>query len=231
MLQEEEKKIRERYARRDVKKHLYTWDQPDEFLRLMELQNTLSRMLRRLQHLDLSSLEILDVGCGTGFWLRRMMEWGAEPHRLHGVDLLPDRIERARGLSCPELDLRVATAWPLPFDSQSMDMVCTFTVFSSILDPAGRRELAKEMQRVVRPGGLILIYDFWVSHPGNPDTVGVRLGEIKKYFQGMPLTSKLVTLAVPLSRPLSKLSPWLCYTVSRAAPFLRTHRLSIFVKK
>lgn len=103
LFEQEECKIREHYAQRSSFKHLYHWYQPDEYLRLMELQDTLARMLRRLDRLDLSDLDALDVGCGTGGWLRKLLEWGADPARVHGIDLVERHIDMARKISCAEL--------------------------------------------------------------------------------------------------------------------------------
>src|SRR6185503_1527002 len=33
--------------------------------------------------------ELLDAGCGTGFWLGSLAESGVPPERLHGIDVLP----------------------------------------------------------------------------------------------------------------------------------------------
>ena len=44
---------------------------------------------------------ILEVGCGTGFWLRDFLKWGARPENVVGVDLLASRLSEARRL-CPE---------------------------------------------------------------------------------------------------------------------------------
>ena len=48
-------------------------------------------------------MNILDVGCGNGKWLRTLMEWGATANNLHGIDLLPDRVEKALQVS-PNID-------------------------------------------------------------------------------------------------------------------------------
>src|SRR5436190_2685298 len=39
---------------------------------------------------------ILDAGCGNGFWLRSLIGRGVVPQRLHGVDILPNRLAACR---------------------------------------------------------------------------------------------------------------------------------------
>lgn len=48
-----------------------------------------------------------------------------------------------------------------------------FTMFTSILDDTMKRNIAKEMLRVLKPEGIILWYDYYISKPTNPDTKGV----------------------------------------------------------
>jgi ubiquinone/menaquinone biosynthesis C-methylase UbiE len=154
------------------------------------------------------------------------MEWGVVPERLHGIDLLSDRIERANRLA-PRMDLRVASAWALPYADESMDLVSAHTVFSSILDPTARQALAREMVRVLRLTGCILIYDFWISNPKNPDTTGIDKAEICRLYPDMIVKTCTLTLAPPLSRRIAPIFPLLVHILEALLPFLRTHSMSI----
>ena len=186
---QEEERIRQVYARRDAsgKTARYYWQRQDVIYITYRYRSVLARALQCLGINDLSPLHVLDVGCGSGGWLRLLLEWGASPERLHGVDLLPDRIARAQALSPAGVDWRVGNAVGLDFADGSMDLCAASTVFSSILDPAARLALAQEMARVVRPGGYIMILDYVVSAPSNPDTVGIRQKEISRLFPELSL--------------------------------------------
>lgn len=221
---EEVDRIRHAYARRDAtgKKALYAWHQPDTLLSQFRLRATIARALVEACIFDLGGSNVLDVGCGFGSWLRLLLEWGADAERLHGVDLLSDRIEKARTLS-PHIDFKHANGWPLPFETGTMDLVSAHTVFSSILMPQARAGLADEMKRVMHPDGAILIYDFRVSDIRNPDTIGIGSGEIRRIFPGMRMSLYPVTLAPPLQRPLARLSPVLAHLIEGCFPMLRTH--------
>jgi SAM-dependent methyltransferase len=221
---QEAERIRSAYARRDDsgRARLYGWAQPDVALSRFLLHSAITQLLREVGLRDLAQLEFLDVGCGTGGWLRTLQEWGGAPRRLHGIDLLENRIESARTLA-PGIDFQLSPGWPLPFQTASMDFVSAFTVFSSILAADARLGLAKEMQRVLRPGGLILLYDFRIGNPKNPDTIGVGRSETRRLFPGYRIRRRLVTLAPPLQRPLSRVSPLLAHLTEALCPFLRTH--------
>ncbi len=225
-IKSEEKRILQAYQKRDQhrKPALYSWQQADSLWNEFRVKSRIARALKQKGYTDLSELNILDVGCGSGSWLRTLSEWGADPGRLHGIDLLPDRIEKAKILS-PGFDLRQASGFDLPFEDDSMDLVLSFVVFSSILDPKARAALAGEMKRVLSSRGTIQVFDFKISHPGNPDTVAIGKSEIGRLFSGMKVSSKSLILAPPLSRRISSLSPLLTHLLESCCPFLRTHVL------
>jgi len=205
--QQEVSRIKQVYAQRDArgKAALYQWWRKDVTLTNFTFRLVVSSMLAKWD--DLSDKQILDIGCGAGGWLRTLQEWGGEPEHLHGIDLLEDRIAQAKKMS-PQIDYQAISGWPIPFTEQSMDLVTANTVFSSILEPEARLGLAKEMNRVVRSN--ILIYDFRISHPKNPDTIA---------------------LAPPIQRKLAPLSPLLAYACEVLLPFLRTHAVYLLTRE
>lgn len=129
--------------------------------------------------IDLGDLEILDVGCGIGYWLRYLVDLGADPKRLAGIDPSKARIESARAAN-------PAVCWvhdhtkDLPFPPNCFDIVLQCKVFSSIPEEAERLTLAREMWRVVRPGGLI----FWVDQKRTlgENSAGFSKKAVHEYF-------------------------------------------------
>lgn len=182
------------------------------------------RELRRHDPRPLAQQHILEVGCGTGAWLRELVHWGADPAQLCGVDLLRDRLERARERLPAAVTLRAANATGLPFADGRFDLVLQSTVFSSILDGGLRRRAAAEMMRVTRAGGLIVWYDARVDSPGNRDFAGVPRRQIAALFADCRLHFSSLTLAPPLTRWLAPRSTTLCQLLA-ALPWLRTHWL------
>ncbi len=232
-MSQEERRIRQVYAKRDAsgKPALYHWQRQDTLYLIYRSRAVLARAFQCLGINDLAPLHILDVGCGSGGWLRLLVEWGASPERLHGIDLLPDRIVRAQALSPVSIDWRVGNALGLDYAGATMDLCAANTVFSSILDPAARLALAQEMTRVVRPGGYIMIFDYVISSPFNTDTVGIRQKEIERLFPGLLRRHRFKLIFPP---PLLRLLPrgllWLAHLCEVILPFLCTHRLFVLQK-
>ena len=232
-LENEGLRIVETYAQRDAngKTSLYAWHRQDvPYMRYRQAAAWASA-LKKVGLVDLAGLKILDIGCGSGWWLRMLSEWGANPSCLHGVDLLEDRIEKAKTLSPPEMDFQVNNSWPLPYPDASMDVCAASTVFSSILDSSARLALALEMRRVLKHDGWIMIFDYAVSDPHNQDTIEIGRGEIKRLFSELKFahTTRLI-LAPPLLRRLPRYLLWVGLCLETCIPFLCTHRLYLLRK-
>ncbi len=97
---------------------------------------------------------VLDVGCGTGRWLRRYKELGFQ---ATGVDATPGMLGRAIecGTTAP---LIAGEACYLPFTDATFDCVSDITVVQHIprsLQPQALRE----MMRVLKPGGRLILME------------------------------------------------------------------------
>jgi len=101
-------------------------------------------------------LRLLDVGFGRGEFLRRCAERGA---MITGIDSSEAALEigRATLRDWPEADLRRADCRQLPFDSNAFDCVYSGDVIEhqSLMDGV---TMLREMHRVLRPGGLLLLH-------------------------------------------------------------------------
>jgi ubiquinone/menaquinone biosynthesis C-methylase UbiE len=217
--------VREAYERREhnVPAVRYSRLKQDSLLRIQELERRILQLLGNKDILELSQKRILEVGCGDGAWLRFLIQCGASPENLFGVDLLPNRIKDARK-KCPEsMVLSCEDASQLSFADESFDLLLAMTVFTSILDENMRAQLAQEMLRVLRRGGSILWYDFHVNNPRNSDVRRVTDYEIKNLFRGCKVELCRITLAPPIGRAIGR-TPILYWLLSTVHP-LCTHYL------
>jgi ubiquinone/menaquinone biosynthesis C-methylase UbiE len=104
-------------------------------------------------------LRLLDIACGTGRTLHQMARTHPQM-RLHGVDLSPAYVKMARRrlADVDELTLAVENAESLPWADATFDIVTSVYLFHELPRNA-RRNVVREMLRVVRPGGLVVIED------------------------------------------------------------------------
>ncbi len=169
-----------------------------------------------------SRLRLLEVGCGAGGELRRMMNLGLRPENLAGVELLTSRIAAARASLPPEVDLRSGDASRMDHEDGRFDVVFASLVFTSILSDDLQAEVAREMMRVVKSGGLILWYDFLYDNPRNPDVRGVPVARIRNLFPGTEIMLRRTTLAPPIARLAAPLGAT-AYRLLHLLPILRSH--------
>ena len=186
-------------------------------------QRAVLALLRREGLWPLAGKDILELGCGAGGVLLEWLSFGAQPERLHGTDLLAERVAAARRL-LPHVAVSCADGGRLPYPDASFDAVLQFTVFSSILNVASCYTVANEMRRVLKPDGLILWYDFWID-PLNKQTRGVRTSEVRRYFPDCRIAFERITLAPPIARRLVPLT-WSGARVLEAARVFNTHYLA-----
>ena len=98
--------------------------------------------------------EVLEVGVGTGLSLE------AYPShcRVTAIDLAPDMLARAQrkadDLGLRHIKLQVGDAQALAYPDDSFDYVTTFHVVSVVPDA---KRMMREMVRVCRPGGTIVV--------------------------------------------------------------------------
>ena len=96
---------------------------------------------------------MLDVGCGSGqtmHWFRRQhAEW-----KLFGLDVAEDGLRAARGL---QQDVARASALQLPFADESIDVVVSLDVVQHLPLDGGDGLALREMRRVLRPNGVLLL--------------------------------------------------------------------------
>jgi SAM-dependent methyltransferase len=92
--------------------------------------------------------EVLDVACGTGYGARLL----ACHARVSGVDRAEEAVEKA--LSRVTGTFLVAEVPPIPFPNDAFDFVVSFETVEHIADDF---EFIREINRVLRPGGTLLM--------------------------------------------------------------------------
>lgn len=195
---------------------------------LAERRRLIRSVLSRHGWVPLGGRRVVDVGSGSGAELAWLLNLGAYESSLTGIDLLPARVETAKRWF-PRLDFRVGNAEHLPFPDRSVDLVVASMVFSSILDARMAGNVASEINRVLRPGGGVLWYDFRYNSPANPHVRGVGARRVRQLFPQMQGALIAITLLPPLARRLGPLTD-LAYPALASIPPLRSHLLGLLLR-
>jgi SAM-dependent methyltransferase len=101
---------------------------------------------------SLGASRILDIGCGRGRWLQYFSSLGAEPE---GIDVAPAAVQACR---LAGFTVRLEAAEELSSEDESFDLVSAITVLLH-LTPESQAAATREMSRVCRAGGHILILE------------------------------------------------------------------------
>jgi len=109
---------------------------------------------------------VLDVGCGTAT-LASMISARFPAARIFGIDGDASVIERGRHKArraAVAVDLQLGLAQQLPYADGAFDYVVS-SLFFHHLSRALKEQVAREIQRVLRPGGQLYLVDW--GAPGN----------------------------------------------------------------
>lgn len=162
----------------DKQPNLYPW--PNLLVEMGFSKNYKPRDVKFKKYLNLLGMKkgekVLDVGCGEGIFLARVAKtYGAD---CTGIDISKRLIATAKSLrlrsgQAHQLRFRVADATQLPFKDNKFDYVLSFDVLEHIQNQG---KVLFEMMRVLKPGGLLLLYsinknqrytwNFWLDKLG-----------------------------------------------------------------
>ena len=172
--------------------------------------------------LDLTS-NILDVGCGKGSALMDLVKYGFDQENLYGVDINNDRIDDGK-FNYPLLNLSNQDATNLDFSNDFFSLVFESTMFVQLTDREISRKIAKEMIRVTKKNGYVILIDWRYGKFWNPNYLACNNKRVKELFNvgsDMEIISVFNgALIPPIGRFLSTYLNSLYFVVSKLCPFL-----------
>jgi SAM-dependent methyltransferase/uncharacterized protein YbaR (Trm112 family) len=189
--------------RRTAESFAYEWEHFGELRG--EWERNFREYLRPHQPESLKDRLVLDVGAGSG---RHSYEAHRRGAKVIAVDL-GEAIHVARRNLPPDVVTIQADAEELPFEDGAFDLVMSIGVLHHLPDP---RRVLKGLTRLVRPGGYVHIYVYWIPSRGWHRLLLRLVGQARR-----------ITTRIPY--PLLRL---LCYPLAAAAftTFALPHRLS-----
>jgi len=103
---------------------------------------------------------ILDIACGTGdmmdYWIKRADKHKIKVDKILGVDPSDGMVDVARE-KFPKFDYAISKATEIPVDDAKADFL---SISYGIRNVVKREEALKEFNRVLKPGGYVVILEF-----------------------------------------------------------------------
>ena len=103
---------------------------------------------------------ILDIACGTGdmmdYWMKRAYKHNIKVEKILGVDPSDGMVDVARE-KFPKFDFAISKATEIPVEDATADFL---SISYGIRNVVEREEALKEFNRVLKPGGYVVILEF-----------------------------------------------------------------------
>ncbi|MEQ1616937.1 MAG: class I SAM-dependent methyltransferase [Terricaulis sp.] len=119
----------------------------------------LGSLARAIKGVDQRRVRLLDLACGNGRFLSQIL--AAFPRMpATGLDLSPAYCAeaRARLAPWPQVELVTGAAEQAPFEDASFDAITCVYLFHE-LPPRVRRDVVREIARLLKPGGVLVVAD------------------------------------------------------------------------
>jgi ubiquinone/menaquinone biosynthesis C-methylase UbiE len=116
-------------------------------------------------------MHVLEVGCGSGAYTTFVARVVGGGGKVYALDIQPEMLKQLESkLAKPEnediknIELVNSSAYELPFDDDSLDLVYMVTVLQEIPD---RNKTLQQVRRVLKPGGIVSVTE-WLPDPDYP---------------------------------------------------------------
>ncbi|MDH3647300.1 MAG: metalloregulator ArsR/SmtB family transcription factor [Gammaproteobacteria bacterium] len=125
--------------------------------------------------------DLLDIGTGTGRMLKLLGKFASS---AVGVDIAPEMLAVARSnlhaAGLGKVMVRRGDMYGLPYPDSAFDTV-TLDHLLHLAEDAPR--VIREVARVLRPNGQILVVDFSLRTNGDPDSPGISDESLETWFE------------------------------------------------
>ncbi len=152
----------------EVQDRMYFYDEfAEEFDSAMNMYDTnkrISVIYNELLTEDLSGKELLDAGCGTGWFSKKAVERGANVTSMDIGQKLLDEVKKKCNSNCV-----VGSILGIPFGNNTFDIVVSSEVIEHTIAPL---ESIAELYRVLKPGGVLILttpnklwfFSIWIAN-------------------------------------------------------------------
>ena len=140
-----------------------------------------------LRHVPENSGQVLEIGCGTGAFSRRL---ASRAKHVTAIDLSPEmiRVARLRSGAVQNLELRVADVMSCDFPASHFDCIATIATLHHV---AGGEVFAK-LKQALKPAGILIVLDLVQSNRDRLTAQGLRDMFLDVLATGVSLGLRLI---------------------------------------
>ena len=179
----------------------------------------------------LSGLDVIDIGCGTGYWTKIVSETARS---IVGIDINQTVLDIAvsKTYRCPT-EFKIMDAYRIDYPEKTFSGALA-SFWLSHVDRVNLDEWIRQMHRILKPGARVFISDNTfiegiggdlVTKPGDPNTYKLRTLDdgskhliVKNYFTKDELAELFGRHAIDISSEniyLGKCFWWIKYTLDK----------------
>jgi ubiquinone/menaquinone biosynthesis C-methylase UbiE len=148
-----------------------------------------SDLRRKLQSPDViikrsgieKNMKILEIGCGSGAFTTYVARVVGKQGEIYALDIQQEMLDQLnkklkdhRNSDITNIKLINASAYKLPFQNNTFDLIYMISVFQEI--PNGAKSLA-EVKRVLKPRGILAISEFFIDPDYPLRSTTIKQGE------------------------------------------------------
>ena len=126
-------------------------------------------------------MTVLDLGCGSGAFTPFVARVLGEGGKVYAVDIQPKmlnqlrrKLAKAENQELTNIELKLASAYDLPFEDETLDLVYMVTVLPEIPD---RGRALREIRRVLKPGGILSVTEFLPDPDYTCRSTTIKIGQ------------------------------------------------------
>ena len=131
-------------------------------------------------------MTVLDLGCGSGAFTTFVARMVGEEGKVYAVDVQPKmlkqlgrKLAKAENQKLTNIELKLASAYELPFEDEALDLVYMVTVLQEIPD---RDRALREIRRVLKPSGILSVTEFLPDPDYALRSTTIKIGQCEGFI-------------------------------------------------
>jgi len=148
---------------------------PDIGKRELEIESIMKVIKYIIDIKSKEDIHILDLGCGNGFTLEKVRKKYPSVI-LSGLDITQEMVDLANSRKIKSCKLNQGDVCNIFYDDGIFDLIYTERCIQNILDWEGQKKALKEVHRVLKKDGLVLLIEGFTDAHANVNKARTELG-------------------------------------------------------